>query len=140
MDGRKLPTGETLDNMGPSWYGVSVAEWQGDTLVVNTSGFEQKAWPDQYANPLSFDARIEERYRRIDANTIEGRMTIYDPKNYTAPWAHEPALFRRMKPEHVTFFGWTGLFSGVTETICAPINESDFAKDIRDPAIFGDDR
>jgi hypothetical protein len=145
-DGRKLPTGSNLENLGPSWYGISVAEWQGDTLVVNTTGFEPRAWPDQYGHPLSFDARIEERYRRIDADTIEGRMTIFDPKNYTGPWVYtvktatpQVRLFKRMAADEVNFFGWKGLFSGITEGMCAPMNEvDDFNKRIRDRAIFGD--
>ncbi len=146
MDGRKLPTGQNLESLGPSWYGISVAEWQGDTLVVNTTGFDERAWPDQYGHPLSFDARIEERYRRIDANTIEGRMTIFDPKNYTGPWVYtvktatpQVRLFKRMAPDEVNYFGWKGLFSGITEAMCAPMNEvEDFNKRIRDRAIFGD--
>jgi hypothetical protein len=139
MDGRKLPSGETLDNIGPNWYGHSVAAWQGDTLVVNSTGFNEKAWPDQYGHPLSFDAQVEERYKLVDANTIEAEMTIDDPKNYTGPWGPQKRRFDRMKPEEVTFFGWKGLFSGVTDAMCAPMNEvEDFNKRIRDRAIYGD--
>lgn len=138
LDGRKLPSGENLENLGPAWYGHSVAEWQGDTLVVTTTGVDERAWLDEYGNPKSFDARFEERYRRIGPDTIEGQLTIYDPKNFTAPWTHPSSHFDRMKPEDVNFFGWKGLFSGVTDAICAPINElDDFNKRIRDPAIFG---
>jgi hypothetical protein len=76
--------------------------------------------------------------RRIDADAIEGQLTIYDPKNFTAPWTHPKSTFKRMAPKDVTFFGWKGLFSGVTDAICAPLNEIDeFNKRIRDPAIFG---
>jgi hypothetical protein len=139
MDGRKLPTGEVLDNIGPNWYGHSVAEWQGDTLVINTTGFNEKAWPDQYGHPLSFDARIEERYKRIGADTIDAEMTIYDLKNYTAPWGPQKRQFNRMKPAEVSFFGWKGLFSGVTDAMCAPMNEvDDFNRRIRDRSIYGD--
>jgi hypothetical protein len=139
VDGRTLPSGETLDSIGPNWYGHSVGEWQGDTLVINSTGFNEKAWPDQYGHPLSFDARIEERYKRIDADTIEAQMIIHDPKNYTGPWGPLTRRFDRMKPNEVEFFGWKGLFSGVTDGMCAPMNEvDDFNKRIRDRAIFGD--
>ena len=139
MDGRQLPSGQTLENIGPNWYGHSVAQWQGDTLVINSTGFNEKAWPDQYGHPLSFDAKIEERYRRINADTIEAQMTIHDPKNYTAPWGPLTRRFNRMKPDDVEFFGWKGLFSGVTDGMCAPMNEvEDFNRRIRDRAIFGD--
>jgi hypothetical protein len=139
LDGRELPSGENLDNLGPAWYGHSVGRWEGDTLVVNTTGFDERMWLDEYAHPISFDARVEERYRRIDADTIEGRVTIHDPKNFAAPWTHNPpSYFRRMAPYDVEFFGWKGLFSGVTDAICAPMNElDDFNKRIRDPAITG---
>ena len=137
LDGRELPSGENLENLGPAWYGHSVAEWQGDTLVVTTTGVDERAWLDEYANPKSFDARFEERYRRIDVDTIEGQLTIHDPANYTAPWTHAPSVFERMRPEHVSFFGWKSLFSGATDMICAPLNESDFNERVRDPSILG---
>ena len=145
-DGRKLPTGQDLDNLGPGWFGISAARWEGNTLVVETTGFDERAWPDQYGHPLSFDARIEERYTRVDSDTIDGTMTIYDPKNYAGPWPYQvktstPLVrhFKRMEKEDVNFYGWKGLFSGITEAMCAPMNEvNDFNKRIRDRAIFGD--
>jgi hypothetical protein len=140
LDGRTLPTGERLDNIGPNWYGHSVAQWEGDVLVVRSTGFNDKAWLDEYAHPISFDAVITERYQMIDADTIEGEVTINDPKNFTAPWTHQPkSQFRRMRPDAVEFFEWKGLFSGVTDAICAPmLVEGDYNKRIRDPSVFGD--
>ena len=136
IDGRELPSGENLENLGPTWYGHSVAEWEGDTLVVRTTGLDERAWIDEFANPTGFDALIEERYTRTGANTIEGLQETAAPEIYTAPWAHEPTIFTRMRPEDVSFFGWTGLFSGVTEAICAPMNELDeFNRRIRDPSL-----
>jgi hypothetical protein len=137
VDGRELPSGENLENLGAAWYGHSAGHWEGDTLVVLTTGVDERAWLDEYANPKSFDARFEERYRMIDANTIEGQLTINDPKNFTAPWVHPPSLFKRMKPEDVNFFGWKGLFSGLTDAICAPMNETNFDDRIRDPGALG---
>ena len=49
-DGRKLPSGENLENLGPAWYGHSVANWNGNTLVVNTVGLEERAWLDNDGN------------------------------------------------------------------------------------------
>ena len=138
MDGRQLPSGENLDDIGPNWYGHSVAEWQGNTLVVKSTGLNEKAWLDVYGNPQGFDALVEERYTRTGVDTIEGEMTFTDPKNYTAPWKFPMSVFNRMKPDEVEFFGWKGLFHGVSDGICAPINEiDDYNKKIRDPAIFG---
>ncbi len=138
LDGRELPSGENLQNIGPNWYGHSVGRWEGDTLVVLTTGVDERAWLDEYGNPKSMEAVFEERYRRIDANTIEGQLTINDPKMFTAPWVHPKSQFKRMKAEETEFFGWKGLFSGLTDAICAPMNElDDFNKRIRDPGIFG---
>src|SRR5215469_13243507 len=46
-DGRALPSGQNLENLGPAWYGHSVANWDGDTLIVNTVGLDERAWFDQ---------------------------------------------------------------------------------------------
>jgi len=122
MDGRDLPSGENLDNIGPAWYGHSVAEWQGDTLVVNTVGMEDRAWLDSTGHVKSLGARIEERYRRIEPDLIEHQMVLYDPEFYTAPYVAETRYFRREPRERITYFGWYGLFSGVTDLMCAPMN------------------
>ena len=123
LDGRELPSGENLDNLGPAWYGHSVGEWRGDTLVVNTVGLDERAWMNSRGHPYGLDARFEERYRRVTPNVIELQMTLYDPKYYTTPWVGETKTFRRLPREDSTYFGWYGLFAGVTEGICAPMNE-----------------
>ena len=138
LDGRALPSGENLDNLGPAWYGHSVAHWEGDTLVVETVGMDDRAWVDIYGLPKSSEARIEERYRRVDPDTIQLNLTMFDPKYYKEPWVSDLKTFKRVKPEAVTNFGWYGLFGGATEAICAPLNEvEDFNKRIRDPAGLG---
>ena len=122
MDGRTLPAGENLDNIGPAWYGHSVAEWQGDELVVDTVGMDDRAWLDSTGHVKSFTARIEERYRRIEPDLLQHEMVLYDPEFYTEPYAAETRYFRREPPERITYFGWYGLFSGVTDLMCAPMN------------------
>jgi hypothetical protein len=137
-DGRALPAGENLESLGPAWYGHSVGVWEGDTFVVNTVGLEDRAWLDRQGHPKSFHARIEERYRLVDANTIQLQVTLYDPENYTAPWVGNIKTFKREPPETYTFFGWKGLFSGVTEGICAPMNEVEgYNRTFRDPGAAG---
>jgi len=123
MDGRQLPSGENLKNLGPAWYGHTVGKWEGDTLVLNTTGLEERAWLDNLGHPKSFDARIEERYRRIDGNTLELQLTLVDPKYYTAPWVSDTKVFKRVASEFMTFSGWYGLYAGITEGACAPMNE-----------------
>jgi hypothetical protein len=122
LDGRPVPSGENLDNLGPSWYGHSVGRWEGNTLVVTTVGLDDRAWIDVFGYPKSAEARIEERYRRVDADTMEVRLTLFDPKYYTQPWVSDAKIFKRQPREKVTFSGWYGLFSGVGELICAPMN------------------
>ena len=137
-DGRDVPAGETLDNLGPAWYGHSVGEWQGDTFVVITVGLDDRAWMDIFGFPKSVDSRFEERYRRTGADTIELHITLDDPTFYTAPWVSDTKIFNRLPREELTFFGWTGLFSGITEMTCAPMNEvENFNERIRDPGSFG---
>ena len=138
LDGRALPSGENLENLGPAWYGHSVARWEGETLVVQTVGLDDRAWIDIFGFPKSVEARFEERYRRIDADTIELRMTMWDPKYYEEPWVSDVKTFKRTPREDVTYFGWYGLFGGITDAICAPMNEvEDFNKRIRNPAGLG---
>jgi hypothetical protein len=137
-DGREVPTGDNLDNLGPAWYGHSVGRWDGDTLVVTTVGVDTRAWIDIFGYPKSADARFEERYRRVDADTIELRMTMTDPKYYTQPWVSDLKVFKRIPRDRTTYFGWYGLFGGITDAICAPVNEvEDFNRRIRNPAGLG---
>src|SRR5919106_2789501 len=133
-DGRPLPSGENLENLGPAWYGHSVATWNGNTLVVNTVGLEERAWLDNEGNPKSFRARIEETWRRVDSNTLEMQLTLHDPEYYTKPYVGNVKIYKRVPKDRMTYFGWYGLFAGVTEGICAPMNEVEgYNKDFRDP-------
>jgi hypothetical protein len=144
LDGRALPSGESLDNLGPAFYGHSVGRWEGDTLVVDTVGLDPRPWLDGNGNPKGFQARIEERWRKVDADTLELRMNLYDPEHYTAPWMgdNDPKIFKRIPNESpdLSPFGWFGLFSGITEQLCAPVNEvEEYNKRFRDPAALGED-
>jgi hypothetical protein len=138
MDGRPVPSGDNLENLGPAWYGHTAGGWQGNTLVMNTVGLDDRAWIDIFGFPKSSEARIEERYTRTGPDTIELRMTMYDPKFYKGPWVSDVKTFKRVTRDATTFFGWYGLFSGITEGICAPMNEVDSYNTLfRDPAGKG---
>ena len=86
-DGRKLP-----DNPKPRWYGYATAHWDGDTLVVESSGYDERAWLDPYGSIHSDQMRIEERFRRLDHDDLEFGMTLTDPKAYTGPWSGKKVL------------------------------------------------
>ena len=93
-DGRALPT-----NPDPRWYGYSVGRWVDDsTLVVNTVGTDDRTWLDNAGNPHSNDMRVEERYHRVNSNTMELTVTIDDPKTYTMPWVARNKLALRLMP------------------------------------------
>jgi hypothetical protein len=80
-DGRPLPK-----DPFPAWLGYSVGKWEGDTLVVETSGFNDKTWLDAMGHPHSDQLRITERYRRRDFGHIDVQTTFDDSKMYTRPF------------------------------------------------------
>ena len=81
LDGRRLPA-----DPNPSFMGYSVGRWDGDTLVVETTGFNARSWLDHGGHPHTEALRITERIRRIDAGRLELLITLEDPGAYKAPW------------------------------------------------------
>jgi hypothetical protein len=81
MDGRPLPK-----NPNPAWMGYSVGHWDGDTLVVESSGFVENNWLDNSGHPGTEALRLTERFRRRDLGHIDLQMTINDEKAYTKAW------------------------------------------------------
>ena len=116
MDGRALPV-----NPEPRWNGYSVGRWEVDTLVVDTVGFDDRAWLDQYGNVYSSDMRLEERWRRVDRDTLEAVYRIDDPASYTRPWVSTTKVWKRQAYE-------------LREEFCAPMDELEFNEVVRDPA------
>jgi len=80
MDGRKLPA-----DMSPTWQGYSVGRWDGDTLVIDSAGFNDRSWLDARGTPRSTDMRIEERFHRRDYGHMDLTITITDPQIFTKP-------------------------------------------------------
>jgi hypothetical protein len=81
-DGRK----HTPDPQ-PSWLGYSVGKWDGDSLVVDTAGFNDKGWLDAFGHPRSEALHLEERYRRRDFGHMDVQVAFDDPKMYTRPFS-----------------------------------------------------
>lgn len=81
MDGRALET-----DPNPSWMGYSVGRWEGDTLVVESNGYNDRTWLDRDGHPHTEALRVTERYRRPDFGHIELDVTLHDPTLYAAPW------------------------------------------------------
>jgi hypothetical protein len=84
-DGRPLPNRKDVE---PWWYGYSVGKWEGDTLVVQTTGFLDRdpIWLDVRGSPLTEEATVTEKFRRTNFGTLEIEVTVDDPKAYTKPW------------------------------------------------------
>jgi hypothetical protein len=81
-DGRRSPDNDPQ----PWWYGYSVGRWEGDTLIVETSGFRDDGWLDIIGSPLTDKAKTIERFRRTNFGTLEIEITVDDPRAYTKPW------------------------------------------------------
>jgi hypothetical protein len=81
MDGRPHP-----QKLEPSAYGHSVGHWDGDTLVVDTVGFNEKFWLDRRGLPSTDQMHTTERFTRISELGMKYEATIDDPGAYTAPW------------------------------------------------------
>ena len=81
MDGRALET-----DPNPSWMGYSVGHWEGDTLVVESFGFNDRTWLDRVGHPHTEALRVTERYRRRDFGHLDIEITLGDPAVYARPW------------------------------------------------------
>jgi hypothetical protein len=79
-DGRALPV-----DPNPTWLGYSVGRWDGDTLVVESAGFNDRTWLDRAGHPHSEKLRVTERFRRVDFGHVEYGITFDDPETLTRP-------------------------------------------------------
>jgi hypothetical protein len=93
LDGRPLPNPDAE----PWWNGYSIGRWEGDTLVVETSGFRDDGWLDVRGSPLTSAGKLTERYRRVNYGYLEIAVTIDDPKAYTTPFT--ATVYNRIMPE-----------------------------------------
>jgi hypothetical protein len=80
LDGRR-----PVKDPEPRFMGYSTGKWEGDTLVVDTVGFNDRTWLDAMGHPHSDALRLVERFRRRDTGHLEIEVTIHDPKSYTKP-------------------------------------------------------
>jgi len=90
-DGRKLPV-----DLEPTWRGTSAGHWEGDTLVIETGGFNGRTWIDTAEHPHSDQLKVVERMSMPDYDHINYEVTMEDPKFYTKP-IKNTRVFVRMK-------------------------------------------
>lgn len=81
-DGRKLP-----EDPDATWYGYSVGHWEGDTLVVDVTGFNDRTWLDAAGHPHTEKLHVIERYTRESEDSLHYEVTIDDPGAYSKPWS-----------------------------------------------------
>jgi hypothetical protein len=115
MDGRQHPK-----DLDPSWWGNSIGHWDGDALVIDTVGLNDRTWLDYQGLPHSDALHVVERYRRTDHDSLQLELTIDDPKAYTKPWTVTRNY--RLKP-------WD-----IGEDVCVQANEKNFEQGIVKPA------
>jgi len=82
LDGRGHPK-----DLEPTYYGHSVGHWEGDTLVVDSRGYNEGFWIDRSGLPHTEQLHLTERFTRTDSKTIDYKVTIDDPGAYTRAWS-----------------------------------------------------
>jgi hypothetical protein len=130
MDGRKLP--DKVDVRGGAesrYYGYSVGHWDNDnTLVIDTTGVDERPWLDEAGHPRSSSAKIQERYVRKDQYNMQLTVTVDDPKYYTKPFTFMNAGFYWMKNQEFA------------ETICIPSEGIEYLDTLTKPSGIPVDR
>jgi hypothetical protein len=117
MDGRPIPK-----DPDPTWLGTSIGHWDGNDLVIDTVGFNDKTWLDSVGHPHTQDLHLTERFHRVDHDTMEVSITFDDPKAYKTKWTYGPKPVK-LKP------GWE-----IGELFCTIEDEKQFEKDIMNPS------
>jgi hypothetical protein len=119
-DGRDFPK-----DAEPRWFGYSIGKWVDDyTFVVTTTGLNESTWIDRTGRPHSDELSVEEKFHRVDHDTLELTVTINDPKMYTKPWVPLDRLSFHLKPAGFD----------VREMICSPSEFEEYNKIIGQPA------
>ena len=122
-DGRSLPAavgGESPDSPDPRWYGYSIGHWSDDgTFVIETVG-AMETWGDEEGHPHGLGARIEERYRLLDGDTLELIVRIDDPEMYQKPFVASKQVLERGKE--------------LSEQLCVPSTAQQYLELIAKPA------
>jgi len=98
LDGREM-----IADAQPTWHGYSTGKWDGDTLVVDTRGFNGRAWLDQLGRPTTDALHVIERFRRKTFGHMEIQITIDDPKAYTRPWTVTEVMHLMPDTEPIEF-------------------------------------
>jgi len=120
-------------NVKPTWYGESIGRYEGDTLVVDTIGIDERTWVDGFGTPHTKDLHVIERFRLIeDGAVLEANVQIEDPGAFTTPWSgiqrfrQYEAAVRQMPIERIVQLA-SAPEGPLREMICAENPQSFFA-------------
>jgi len=118
-DGRKLP-----EDAAPRWNGYAVGKWVDDyTFVANYVGMDPRTWLDNVGRPHSDALKVEERWHRVNSDTLELSVTIDDPKFYTQPWkAMDRFVLHRLPDSY-----------DISERICSATEMAEYNKVVGKP-------
>jgi hypothetical protein len=119
-DGRALP-----EDPAPRWFGYAVGKWVDDyTFVANYVGMDPRTWLDNAGRPHSDGLKVEERWHRVNSDTLELTVTINDPKFYTQPWrALDRYVLHRLPDGY-----------DISELICSATETAEYNKLVGKPA------
>jgi len=120
-------------NVKPSWYGESIGRYEGDTLVVDTIGIDERTWVDGFGTPHTKDLHVIERFHLIeDGAVLEANVRVEDPGAFTMPWSgiqrfrQYEAAVRQMPIERIAQLA-SAPEGPLRELICAENPNSFFA-------------
>ena len=126
LDGRVLPTGvggSQKSALDPRYNGYSVGHWEDDnTLIVDTTGLDDRTWVTSAGYPHTLDAHVQERFTRKDHNDMMLTITVDDPKIYTKPFSLPAQNFRWIPNQELD------------EWLCLPSDVMEYLKTMGDPA------
>jgi hypothetical protein len=94
---RVINIGKPVEASVDTWMGTSNGHWEGETLVVDNTGFNDLSWFDRAGDFHSDALHVIERFTRTDADHINYQATIEDPQTFTAPWKISLPLYRRVE-------------------------------------------
>lgn len=126
MDGRALPTdvgGSGKDALNPRYNGYSVGHWENDyTLVVDTTGLDERTWVTAAGYPHTANAHIQERFTRLSRNDLKLTVTVTDPAIYAKPFSLGSRNFRWIPNQQLD------------EWLCVPSEVEEYLRTMGDPA------
>jgi hypothetical protein len=126
MDGRALPSNVGApgkDALDPRYNGYSVGHWEDDyTLVIDTTGLDERSWLSGAGLPHTVDAHVQERYTRVDRNDLKLTVTVDDPKIYTKPVSLGTHYFRWIPNQEID------------EKLCVPSEVLEYLQTMGNPA------